>query len=317
VFGGVAYAWFERNADGHPGWKLKLPNTSELLSNIAVAMKALLVTAFVTAAVLSGNAGAQSPKVDELIPKATAYAHYFVDRFSNVVAEERYAQEITAPRRKRILVSEFLLVRYSGDELWQVFRDVAEVDGKPVRDREARIMKLFLQPSSSAVRRAAEISEASARYNLIDIGTINNPLLVMAFLQHQYVDRFRFNLAGLEKDLGPDVRTVRFVEYIRPTVLKSNANNDMFSSGLIWMEEGTGRVVKTQLQLGGVRYPVRVTTTFTSDDDLGIHVPAMMEDWYPQGTGEFRGKATYGKFRRFEVKTSEAPSQNDHVTPLR
>jgi hypothetical protein len=75
--------------------------------------------------------------------------------------------------------------------------------------------------------------------------------------------------------------------------------------------------VKTQLQLGGVRYPVRVTTTFTSDDDLGIHVPAMMEDWYPQGTGEFRGKATYGKFRRFEVKTSEAPSQNDHVTPPR
>src|SRR4030095_5946799 len=42
VFGGIAYAWLERNADRHPGWKLKLPNTSALLSNIGVAMKALL-----------------------------------------------------------------------------------------------------------------------------------------------------------------------------------------------------------------------------------------------------------------------------------
>jgi hypothetical protein len=31
-----------------------------------------------------------------------------------------------------------------------------------------------------------------------------------------------------------------------------------------------------------------------------------MEDMYPRTSGgEFRGKATYGKFRRFEVKTEE------------
>ena len=53
-----------------------------------------------------------------------------------------------------------------------------------------------------------------------------------------------------------------------------------------------------------------MTTTDAFDQDLGINVPTMMEDWYPQGTGEFRGKATYGKFRRFEVKTSEAPDVN-------
>jgi hypothetical protein len=266
-----------------------------------------VLVAYVLAVVLWANhAGAQASKVDELIPKATAYAHHFIERFANVVAEETYAQEITAPRRKRVLLSDFLLVRYPGDELWQSFRDVAEVDGKPVRDREDRMMKLFLQPSSSALRRAAEIAGASARYNLIDVGTINSPLLVMAFLQSLYVDRFRFNLAGLDKDLGPDVRTVRFVEFRQPTLLKWNANTDMSSRGLIWLEEGTGRVVKTQLQLGGVRYPIRVTTTFKFDEDLGINVPTLMEDWYPQGTGDFRGKATYGKFRRFEVKTDES-----------
>jgi hypothetical protein len=268
-------------------------------------MKLLLVTG--VAIVWCGIAlDAQSPSIKEIIPKATEYAHQFVDRFTNVVAEERYEQQISSPRRKRILVSDFLLVKTAGDEMWSSFRDVAEVDGKPVRDREDRLTKLFLEPSSNALRRAAEIREAGARHNLIDIGTLNNPLLVIAFLQRHYVERFRFNGAGLDTSLGPDVRTVRFVEFRRPTVLRLNANNDVFSSGLIWVEEGTGRVVKTELQLGNVMTQIRVTTHFVFDSELGINVPTVMEDVYPNtSSGEFRGKATYGKFRRFEVKTEE------------
>jgi hypothetical protein len=265
-------------------------------------MKPLLVTSVALVALCGIAADAQSPSVKELIPMATAYAHNFLDRFTNVVAEERYEQEITSPRRKRVLVSDFLLVKPPGDELWSAFRDVAEVDGKPVRDRGDRLTKLFLEPSPNTLRRAAEIREAGARHNLSDIGTLNNPLLVIAFLQNRYVDRFRFNGAGVDEKLGPRVRTVRFVEFVRPTILKLNANGDLFSSGLIWIEESTGRVVKTELQLGR---NLRVSTLFKFDEDLGINVPVMMEDRYPDRSGEFIGKATYGKFRRFEVKTEE------------
>jgi hypothetical protein len=181
------------------------------------------------------------------------------------------------------------------------------VDGKPVRDREDRMMKLFLEPSASALRRAAEIAGASSRHNLVDSGSLNNPLLAMAFLQRQYVERFRFNVAGLDRKLGPDVRTVRFVEFRQPTLLRGNSNADVFSRGLFWIEEGTGRVVKTELQLGSQRAPVRITTLYTFDEDLGIRVPSVMEDWYPDGrAGEFSGKATYGKFRRFAVRTDES-----------
>jgi hypothetical protein len=74
----------------------------------------------------------------------------------------------------------------------------------------------------------------------------------------------------------------------------------------MWIEQATGRVVKTELQLGNTSYPLRIVTTFTFDEDLGINVPSQMEDWYPDGAGEFRGKATYGKFRRFQVQTEES-----------
>ena len=269
-------------------------------------MKGLLVTGVAFAALCGAALDAQSPSVKELIPRATAYSHQFIERFSNVVAEERYEQEITVPRRKRLLLSDFLLVRYPGDALWQTFRDVAEVDGKPVRDRQDRIMKLFLEPSSSALRRASELGRASSRYNLVDVGTLSNPLLVMAFLQSHYVDHFRFNLAGLDKKVGPNVRIARFVEFQRPTILKLDAATDFFSSGLIWLEEDSGRVVKTELQIGNSMIKIRITTHFVFDQELGINVPQMMEDFYPRTQGgEFRGKATYGKFRRFEVKTEE------------
>jgi hypothetical protein len=251
------------------------------------------------------GAGAQAPKPEEIVAKASSYVHQFVTLFSNVVAEERYEQVITVPRRKRVLTGDFLLVRYPDDTAWQAMRDVAEVDGKPVRDREDRIMKLFTEPKGDALRRAREVAGASARFNLVDIGSLNNPLLAMAFLQREYHPRFRFTVAGLDKKLGPDVRTVRFVEFRTPTLLKGNSNSDMPSQGLFWIEESTGRVVKTELQLGSRLYPIRIVTLYKFDEELGINVPSQMEDWYAGGAGEFRGKATYGKFRRFKVETAE------------
>jgi hypothetical protein len=211
---------------------------------------------------------------------------------------------MTVPQRQPVMVSDFLLVRHRGAELWQAFRDVAEVDKESVRDREDQMMKLFLQPSSDAFTTSRRLSQQGARGTTSLTSKDQQPLLVMA-LQRQYADRFRFNLAGRDTDLGPDVRTVRFVEVRQPALLKWNASTDLSSRGLMWIEEHTGRVVKTQLQLGGVRHPIRVTTTFTWDAELGMNVPTLMEDWYPQGSGEFRGKATYGKFRRFEIKTDE------------
>jgi hypothetical protein len=201
--------------------------------------------------------------------------------------------------------SDFLLVRYPGDAQWQAFRDVTEVDGKPVRDKEERLTKLFLEPASSALRRARDLQNAGARYNLLDIGTLNNPLLVMAFLQDVYRERFRFTLAGLEKQLGSTVRTVQFQEWKVPTLIKGNGNQDILTRGLFWVDEDTGRVVKTEFRLGGRSAPISIVTSYKFDDELGINVPVEMRDWYPDGAGEIRGVATYSRFRRFKVETSE------------
>ena len=258
---------------------------------------------------------AQRPSQKELLDSATAYSLDFLDRFANVVAEETYRQQTSRPRASRVLRSDVALVRFPGAAQWMMFRDVYEVDGRSVRDanQEQRIMRLFTEAPRNAVARAREIADAGTRFNLRDVGNTNNPLLVMAFLQPEYRERFRFNLAGIEKKVGPNARTMRFQEFRQPTILKQGANSDLFSRGLIWVDESSGSVMKTELQLGPTMMPIRITTTYKFDEDLKLNVPVDMEDWYPDGEGEIKGLATYGKFRRFQVQTEERA--NDPVKP--
>lgn len=250
---------------------------------------------------------AAGPDLQTLLDMASAYEQHFIGDFENVVAEEVYVQEMSSPRRKRTIRSEFLFVKYPDVVGAMALRDPFEVDGRPVRDGASadRMMKLFTSPVPNAVLRARALAEEGGRYNLLDIGTLNNPVLAMVFLQPNYRPRFRFNLAGIEKDLGPAVRTVRFEEFRVPSILKMGANQDMLARGLMWIDEPTGRVVKTRLQVGPFRTPPEIVTVFRHDEVLGIDVPAEMRDWYPDRQGEIRGVATYGRFRRFTVQTAE------------
>ncbi len=248
----------------------------------------------------------QRPSTEELLDRATRYVAEFVNRFSNVVAEERYIQEVRSPRRQRVLKSDFLLVKPPGATEWYQFRDVLEVDGKPILNREVRLTQLFTQPSKNVLTRAAEVSSEGARYNLQDIGTMNKPLTAISFLQSTYRGRFRFTLGGIDKPAGPDARIVQFQEYVTPTIVRSaRSNGEVFMRGLVWIEETTGRVLKTELRLGPGTFASRIVTTFRFDDDLQINVPVEMRESYYWGRDEMTTTATYGRFRRFEVRTDE------------
>lgn len=251
-------------------------------------------------------AAAQKVEVADLVSRMGAYINSFVDGFSNVVAEETYQQEISSPHRKRQLESDLMLVKYPGADGWLMFRDTYEVDGKDVRGGPERLTRLFVDPPESALRRAREISAESARYNLANIGTVNNPLLVLALMQPAYHDRFRFTLGNLEKSMGPDVRILQFQEYRSPSIIKVDGNNDVFTYGLIWLEQATGRVLKTQLKMGRRDSGIQIETQFKPDPDLGIIVPVSMKEWYPDGNGgDITGTASYDHFRRFSVSTDE------------
>jgi hypothetical protein len=274
-------------------------------------LRAVGVLALVTGCALRVEA---QPSQHEIVERASGYVSRFLAAFSNMVAEERYEQEATAPPRRRTLRSDLLLVRYPGASAWHVFRDVVEVDGRVVA-REGRLAALFLGPAEQALPRAQEIAAAGARHNIHDIGTLNNPLLVLAFLQRGNRERFRFTLTTLEQSLGPTIRTVQFEEVRVPTLLRLGGNLDMPARGHVWIDETNGRVVKTELRVGQRdfarssmtwRPPSTITTTFGLDEKLGIDVPLDMRDHYALEHVEVHGVATYSGFRRFPVGRTDA-----------
>jgi hypothetical protein len=272
-----------------------------------------------TAVGIAAAAG-QDVTLEELLDRASTYQRDFVERFSGIVAAERYLQQIfergasSGPRNQRVLTSDFLLTTFPGATGWHAFRLVREVDGRSVSkpDESARLMELFTTDPPDMFLRAKQIAEDGARYNLQEIGTLNNPLLASAFLQGEYRSRFRFRLRGRAKDLGAAVRVVDFDERTRPTILRSTANDDLVSEGRMWIDEDTGRVVRTELRPqrtfgpSAQRAVAVIDTHFAFDEQLKMNVPLRMRDSYPGPYGtRFIGEATYGQFRRFQVETTQ------------
>src|SRR4029077_16814295 len=80
-----------------------------------------------------------------------------------------------------------------GAARWAEFRDVFEADGRPIRDREDRLTRLFLGGTPSARRQLSRILDESSRFNIGDIQrNINTPLFALQILEAANQGRFKF-----------------------------------------------------------------------------------------------------------------------------
>lgn len=287
----------------------------------------------------------------QLLARAGQYVVAFEAQLSNVVMEERYAQQAeqptgvrpgapqtgpTLPQQEQVLgpipragsgptvfvprvqglatehrelVSDFLFVKLPGRRLSIPFRDVFEVDGQPVGDREARLTSLFLQPAPDALARAREIAEESARYNIGNMArTINVPALALDVLRPSAQPRFRFTDLMPDTEAGADVYSVTYQEVTGPTLVRGFEGQELFTRGRLWIH-ASGLVVRSEVILDDprdIRVQARVTTLYQEDAAFGVAVPVEMREEYTLTDGSrVTGVATYGDFRRFEVRVEE------------
>jgi hypothetical protein len=279
---------------------------------------------------------AQEPDLDTVLARVTAYAAEFERRLSLLVAEEHYVQEVrrevgpsTAPLsrpqavpsnyQKRVLRSDYLLVRLADDAGWLPFRDVFDVDGRKVRDREDRLTALFLQPSTDRFEQARRITDDSSRYNIGPVlRTINIPTLAMQFVHPKVVSRFVFERERFETVGRRQALRVAYNETQRPTLIRTDrrrlatgavmADDDLPVHGKFWVDPATGVILKTTLAAADGFLATTITVTYREDATTGIWVPAQMEESY-RATNDARymtGLAKYDKYRRFQVSTDEA-----------
>ena len=92
------------------------------------------------------------------------YVDAYERQYSVLVAEEEFRQSAGGTNVR--LRSDFLLVKPEKSREWISFRDVYEVDGAAVRDRDDRLKRLFLQPGIDVRAQLQAIQDESARYNI-------------------------------------------------------------------------------------------------------------------------------------------------------
>src|SRR5262245_47095241 len=204
-----------------------------------------------------------TPTLKVVLGRAGSYVNRFERDLATLVAEEQYTQEVLAAasvERRRELRSDLLFVGRLGPERFVEFRDVFEVDGSPVRERDQRVPRLAVDPSSESMR---QIVTESARYNISEIErTINVPLMPLMFLIPENQWRFKFNVQKgadppiTSKDLPPSPRfrattevwAVEYREVERPTFIRFvGGRRSIPAHGRFWVEPSSGRVLMTEL----------------------------------------------------------------------
>ena len=279
----------------------------------------------------------------DMADRLADYAEQFELEFAAVVAEEHYVQvvhpwrgnpsgpkgepalawrEPGGPARqsgpmiaRRQLLSDVVMVQLK-DRQWLSYRDVAEVDGSPVRDRTDRVRELLLSPAAARDDQFRRINAESARYNLGDLRRdINLPTVTLSLLRRLNQPRFQFKRAKDETVDGRPCRVLTYQEKVRPTLVGTPNSGDIFIYGRVWLDQADGRVRRTELRFerrSQGRSYVRVD--FQPLEGLPILVPALMWEWH-EGADQLgriggdvtviEGLATYSKIRRFQVTTAE------------
>jgi hypothetical protein len=271
--------------------------------------------------------------LDAVLRRAGAYVLEFQGKLSGIVAEERYEQNVkpvlqsyaigglpragAAQDAWRVLKSDLLLVKPVGADRWVQFRDVFEVDGKPVHDRNERLVKLFLEPTAATSRQAEQIVSESSRYNIGNVQrTINVPVLALLILDPTNQRRFQFwrgddrkpRMGGEPKALdGAGLWVIEYEELRRGTMIRTTNDQDLPSHGRFWIEASTGRVLATELVAEDTALRGTIDVKYQLEPAVNLLVPIEMRERYEirRDGSRVEGTATYARFRQFQVKVDE------------
>ncbi len=266
-----------------------------------------------TVAIATATVAARPATLDEVLARLGDYLAKYEQTLVAIVAEEKYEQSLRiadaqggepATTEQRVLTGDFALARLPGDTAWMGFRDTFSVDGKPVRDREARLEGLLSAGSRSTFAQAQAISRENSRYNLgeeLVVRTINVPTMALGLIRNR--SEFSFRKQGEETIDGRRTWMVAYKERGRPTIIRTPNGRDQPASGFVWIVPESGEVLKTSLSASDERahsFAV-IIVEYRTDAKLGILVPAHMSESYRESVTTISAEATYSNFRRFQT----------------
>ena len=252
-------------------------------------------------------------------------AKYEGEQLGNLLVTEEYLQSsaeydpvrnvpgrnVIASRGKRRLESDFLILQVGTTPVG--VRMVNKVDGVRVKSTTGSLDALEKGSPEENSRMIDAINKENVRY---DIGSVlrhtNVPTFALQVVRMTEVGRFDFTRNGSEKINGIATWKIKFAEMRVPTLVHSLGPNSkpLFSTGILWIEPTTGRILKTEFSVENPysksKATGRMVVEYVENSNLGIYVPKEMVERYESDAGYVDCHAFYSNFRSFGVKvTSE------------
>jgi hypothetical protein len=188
---------------------------------------------------------------------------------------------------------------------WVEFRDVVEVDGKALADRQSRIDALLQSAAGVTLERARAFTQESARFNIGPVSrTINTPSVVLLILAPLNQSRFVFAKGSEEVVDGIRCWKVTYRERRAPTLIRLPENINAPATGWFLIDPSTGEVVRGRLELNtSAESSGGTTATFRHVKGFAVRLPVEMIEKATAVGGVEWVEATYeySNFRRFET----------------
>lgn len=267
------------------------------------------------------SAQAARPDVSEkaLTSAAVNYVAEYEKQFAFLIADEEYRQTLfDADGRKsktRLIKAELFLTYLPADGEWIAVRDVLEVDGEPIKDREDLRALLAKREQIRLVR---QLTSRNSRYNLGRVErNFNEPTLPLLLLDAKRTPRIRFDRKRVTRENDVTLAVLAFEEREAPTLVATPNAGAVRAKGEFLLDAATGTIRRTLFQLTRPGIDVTLETIYAKDEKLKLWLPSVFTERYESG-GNIGGirvsssaaraskelvecEAKYTNYRRFEV----------------
>lgn len=253
-----------------------------------------------------------------LLEGAGEYALRYPEGLRDAVAEEVSTQWLrtdyssggastTTQTVARTWRAELVTAPTPGRLPWETFRDVVEVDGVSLGDREGRLVRLLSTGSSDALTEAQRMQDDSSRHNLGAFHrSVNLPTLALLLLLPENHDRLKLTRGGERAIAGRRGVEVKFREVAEPTLVRDDRGRDVPSSGRFWIDPSSGAVLRSEVEYALPLYDAQdpnlrqrgyVVTDYRAEPGFDVLVPDTMKELWTTPT-RVEATARYPRYWR-------------------
>jgi hypothetical protein len=255
----------------------------------------------------------QEPSLDLVIGRASEYVARYEEELGNLIGTEEYVQNAVwlagsparvTKRAQRRTSSDFLIIQFGAE--WAALRKVNRLDGQRVKEIVPSFEDAFDESPQANARRLRDMKLESIEHNLGDVRReINLPTFALKILRKTETARFAFERAGNARVGGVATWRIRFREVAGPSLVSGANGEALFSTGMLWIEPETGRVLQTEMEVENPhtteKLTGRILVTYGMAKNVDILTPSTMVERYESLHHTVDCRADYSNFRPFQV----------------